>query len=141
MPSIEILSALICEDVRQEVTGRAMLIGVAPVGPSLNAETETIIHRLFFYVEALAGNVSTIHFRLVSEESGHEPMAATISMDDDELAEESNDPDAPTYGVWVFGRQGVKFEKAGFYTLQYSVGDDKWHDVRKFVFPARDEKS
>lgn len=137
MPSIEVLSALMCEDVRQEASGRAILIGVAPVGPSLNDEKETILHRLFFYVEAFASNVSTIHFRLISEDQSNEPMAASISMEDDEI---EGDQEAPSLGVWVFGRQGIKFERSGVYVLQYSLDNDNWHEVRKFVFPAREEK-
>jgi len=138
MPSIEVLSTLMCEDVRQEASGRAILIGVAPVGPSLNAEKETILHRLFFYVEAFASNVSTIHFRLISEDFSNEPMATSISMDDDEAEE---DLETPSLGVWVFGRQGIKFEKSGVYILQYSLDNDNWHEARRFMFPAREDNS
>ena len=105
--------------------------------PSLNAEKETILHRLFFYIEAFASNVSTIHFRLISEDQSSEPMAASISMEDDEIVE---DDEVPTLGVWVFGRQGIKFEKPGFYVLQYSLDNADWHEVRKFLFPAREER-
>jgi len=137
MPSIEILSSLICEDVRQESSGRAILIGAAPVGPSVHKDKETVLQRLFFYIETLGSDVNSINFRLISEESGDVPMNVSIGMDDDGSEIESNDIDASAYGVWVFGRQGIKFNNSGIYKLQYSLEDDEWHDVRSILFPDR----
>lgn len=138
MPSIEILSSLICDEVRQEANGRAIIIGAAPIGPALSGDEETIIPRLHFYVEGLVNNVSSIKFRLISKDNRSTPLEITMDMEDIGDDEAAGEDGVATVAAFVFGRERIKFSGAGVYKLQYSLEPDEWRDVREFFFPARE---
>lgn len=143
MPSIKFLSAVLCEEVRREASGRAILIGTGMVGPELSAEQETEIPRIAFYTESEIIDVEEIWFRLICPESEDTPIEVDMSLQPMHQIREENSMETPPEGATiaaalVFNNERVKFKGPGVYKLQYKIADEDWHTVREFPFPKAD---
>lgn len=136
--SIDVFNAVLCDEVRQEASGRSIVLGAAPIGPELDANAETTVARLAFYLEAGITDTTSIVFRLVAE--GGDDVPLQVDMD---LTGENSDEDVlsehemTVVGTIVFGKKDVTFSAPGFYILQYSEDASNWTDVRTFYFPPR----
>lgn len=143
MPSIKFLSAVLCEEVRREANGRAILIGAGMVGPELSAEQETEIPRIAFYTESEIIDVEEIWFRLICPESEDTPIEVDMSLQPMHQIGEESSMETPPEGATiaaalVFNNERVKFKGPGVYKLQYKVADKGWQTVRDFPFPEAD---
>ncbi len=140
MPSINFSSAVLCEEVRREANGRAILIGAGMIGPKLSVEQETEIPRIAFYLESELVDVERVLFRLtcptnddtpIEVDMGFQPMRSRGDEDPSDVPPEG----APIAAALVFNNERVKFSGPGIYELQYRIADEDWALVKKFRFP------
>lgn len=140
MPSIEFSSTVLCEEVRREANGRAIIIGAGLIGPELSVEQETEIPRIAFYLEAEIVDIEEIWFRLTCAENDDTPIEVDMNFGPMRNQEEGNSVNSPPKGALiaaalVFNNERVKFKAPGIYELQYRIADEDWHTVRKVPFP------
>lgn len=142
MRDIEFLSALICDDVRQEVSGRAIIVGAAPVGPELNSTGETTVSRISFYMEAAFSGLGVVRFRLKSRENDSVPIEVSMDLaNNSDVDEEADTENMSVVGTIVFGKEGGVFDGPGLYCLQYKTDETDWTEIRDFYFPPRASES
>lgn len=147
MPSIKFLTAVMCEDVRREFDGRAILVGASMVGPSVAEEGGSVVGKLSFYLEAEVFKVNWVKFRLIKKKTDY------IAFDDVEMKLDFDIEDIPagelteggadvveTIGaVLAFTKDDVKFDEPGRYHFEYKTElSDEWQPIREFHFPKRD---
>lgn len=143
MSSIEFTSAVLCDEIRQEASGKAILVGAARVGPAISSAKETELDRLAFYVEAKIVDVEEIKFRLKCELFDSAPLEVAMDLlamqkmaaNGDELPPKGASIDA----TLVFNQEKLKFPGAGVYQLQYQLGDSDWAPVADYLFPEVDD--
>lgn len=139
MPSIEVISTVLCEEVRREHDGRAIILGAAPVGPEIKSGGE-VVQRIAFYVEAFVSEVQEIEIQLISEAGDDVAFATKMRLGD--LPEEGSVDEKAVdsiLGVLVFNKSNVMFKEPGMYQLQIRVPDQEWQTARSYFFPPRSE--
>lgn len=142
LKSINILSAVLCEEVRQEVGGRAIIIGAMAHGPELSDGEDTRIKRLAVYTEIeMPENRIRLKLRLASKNQVDPVLQADVNTDEmyDDLPSSESWARNPI-AVLIFGRENFMLRGSGDYHLQYAVDDEDWVDCRKFYFPKADPK-
>ena len=145
MSSIKILSSVLCEEVRREATGQAVLVGASPFGPTVSKNNEKRDTRIAFYIEAIVEEVSRISIRLWDGPNDHSIVESAIEVphfeeteDVGESAADVDEKDVEIGLVIVTNFDEVYIPDPGKYTLQYSIdGVSEWEDIRDFVFPER----
>lgn len=142
MPSIKFLSSVLCQEVRREADGGAIVVGANMIGPSLSPEAETEIPRIAFYLEAEITDLDEVSIRLCCEETEDSPIAVELSFGLEE-ARNNGSIDLPEKGA-VFGAAlvvnhlGARFKGPGDYKLQYKVAEQDWSTIRVFPFPSKE---
>lgn len=140
MSSIEFSSAVLCEEVRREANGKAIIVGAGMVGPELPADQETEVPRIAFYLEAEMVDVDRILFQLICSEYDDAPIEVDMSFEAMRRGSGEDATGAPPEGstisaALVFNSDGVKFKGPGIYKLQYKLSDEDWQTVKTFPFP------
>lgn len=140
MHNRKFLNAIICDDVRQQADGRAILLGVIggaiffqpPEGSSENDGGFT--HDLAFYVEMLIDEDVPVDFRMV-----HESISAPLL----EIHGTANY--FASYGGRVtisLPRQIVRFPHSGCYNFQGRVSGGQWETLSQLnIVLVEDETS
>lgn len=135
---LRVLTAVLCEEVRQEANGKSVIVGAMAEGPEVSDDEPTPISRLAVYLEIEMGAERTpIELRLVR---GDDEPAMKVVLDSEQMYEEM--PPVDTWerspiGVIVFGREYFKLQGSGVYELQVSTKQDEWKKCRDFFFPAK----
>jgi len=136
---IVVRSALLCDEVRREYNGDAIIIGVSPIGPTI-ANEGTTLDRLGLYIDVVVSNIKSVEVRLWNDVDSVSIMNAKFDLperDSDEF------PDGSDYTfVYVMVKNGINVEVStpGEYTLQLRSGaDESWFSSSTFFFPEIDQ--
>jgi len=136
---IVVRSALLCDEVRREYNGDAIIIGVSPIGPTI-ANEGTTLDRLGLYIDVVVSNIKSVEVRLWNDVDSVSIMNAKFDLperDSDEF------PDGSDYTfVYVMVKNGINVEVStpGEYTLQLRSGaDESWFSSSTFFFPEIDK--
>jgi hypothetical protein len=122
---IEPITVLICDDIRIENNGKALLIGVYSDAIAISDFPANLKLSFWTTIEVLkVGSASTFQFRVM-----HGP-------DENIIAEMKGEFQTKRLGVVSFDMGSIPFqcEKAGWIELQYLNDDEKWIPVvRKMI--------
>lgn len=137
LKDIKILSSVLCEEVRQEVGGRATIIGAMAHGPELSDNEDARIKRLAVYTEIeMPGERIRLKLRLTNKDQEEPVLQAEVNTDEMYDGMPSSDSWARNpIAVLIFGRENFSLRGSGDYYLQYAVDDNDWVDCRNFYFP------
>lgn len=144
MASIDILSAVLCDEVRREASGTAMIVGATPIGVALTAGEKNEVERASLFLEAKIKNANSLRIRLTNLETDCTPIEELLELPYKQQIAES-DPSADideieVVGMLVVNKTNVEFGEPGNYTLQYRINDvGDWINVREYLFPEADE--
>lgn len=139
LTGFEIQTVVLCDEVRQETSGKAIIIGAMGHGPEVYDDEDTNIKQLAIYVAFNAPcDPLELQFRLIKDDQ-EEPV---MSVDVD-LSEIYND--APSPDTWkrnpiaivVFGRENFSLKGSGDYQFQYSTEEGNWISYKEFYFPEK----
>lgn len=151
MSSIRFLTSVMCEDVRREEDGRAILLGVAMAGPHMLPDEELVMERVGFYLEAEVHDINDVQIRLVERKTGQSAFDAKVNFDFTKMEpatsqtppipKEDEIKDSAIGTVMFLAMDKVTIPAPGRYDLQYRIeGDDEWENIRDFLFPEKIEK-
>jgi hypothetical protein len=120
----DIVSVIICDDVRKEQSGKDILIGVFSGGIVLPAYPSHL--RLAFWIEIQPEAVGEIHCQIkVETPSGNPPIEAEFDLGVTEV----------DTAVIVMGGVPLAFERDGEIVVSAKMGSAEWRVVkRKRVF-------
>lgn len=142
MARLKLRSAVLCEEVRREATGSAILIGASIKGPDVKNGEETTIDRLAFYLEASLKDTDVVGIRLWSDEYETSIFETKFDFSDDERPPLPPDTDHDTVemlAVMVVNKSSVKIPGPGAYDLQIRLNNTAdWTSHRTYVFPSPD---
>jgi len=140
LDGFSLLSSVLCEEVRQESSGRAIIIGAMANGPIISDDAETKIRRLALYLEVqMPTDKISLYVRLIK--TGSEDPVLYADVDTAEIYDNMPDPDTLVknpIAVVVMGREDFSIKGSGDYQLQYATEEDNWKDYRVFFFPNED---
>lgn len=140
LDGFSLLSSVLCEEVRQESSGQAIIIGAMSSGPNISDDEETKIKRLALYLEVqMPTERIDLYFRLVR--SGSEDHILYANVDTAQMYDNMPDPDTlvrDPIAVVVLGREDFGVTGSGEYVLQYATKEDEWKEYRVFYFPAEE---
>lgn len=139
---VSVLSAILCDEVRQEIDGNAIIVGARQsVGPPLPPEAVNI-DRISFYLELATSYPppSKIDVRFYHPNSETVVFYNTFE-NDYELPGDVQETEPLSGSVLlVANRASVEVPGAGRYLLQYRVDEGNWLDARPFGFPNIENK-
>ena len=137
LDGFKILTAVLCEETRQEASGRAIIIGAMGHGPAVSDEEDTPINRLAVYLEIqMPPDRMNLKLRLIN--SDQEEPAMQVNVDTSEMYDSIPDTDTDfknSVAVVIFGREGFSLRGSGYYEVQYATEEDNWQKYREFYFP------
>lgn len=136
---INFLNVVLCEEIRREYSGASIIVGAMPVGPLVDAVSETLIPRLGLYIEAAIKGGSRLSIRLVNVGSTTQVFDASFEMPTfaDVIPEEGNE--IFQGGVFVVNQENLRIPGAGLYSLQYSCDGSEWAEIRHIFFPSSED--
>lgn len=132
-----ILTAVLCEEARQETSGRATIIGAMAHGPEVSDDENTPISRLAVYLEVqMPPERVNLKLRLVHCDQNEPTME--VDVDTNEMYDS-----IPSMESWarnpiavvMFGRENFSLRGSGCYQIQYATEEDNWQKCREFHFP------
>ena len=132
-------SATLCEEVRREASGKSILIGAAPFGPSVGEGENVKAERFGIYLEAFVSGVELLVIRLISEDNKVEVFRESFKIQkppSDFVADTKKETEVVAGLVIALNKSNSELGKAGLFKLQWSVDDDKWGDIRDVIFPV-----
>ena len=122
MPSIDISSVVLCDDVRQETNGKLILIGV-------------YIHSVLV-ADFPAKLILTMWVEIKPNETGKFPAKFRVIKDDESVllrGETKITIDNLDPTTALFPRLPLEFQRDGVYFFQWKFGDDEWQTVKEFI--------
>lgn len=141
LTGFEVLTSVMCEEVRQEASGRALILGAMAHGPSISDEDKTKIHRLALYLEIqMPSEKIDLQFRLKKKDQEDSILYADVDTSD--FYEKAPNPETwarNPIAVVIMGREDFEMSGSGDYYLQYSIRDDDWVDYKSIYFPPEGE--
>jgi hypothetical protein len=142
--SVKVVSVVLCDEVRREVNGDAIIIGAKQAGRSIPEADKRFVDRLGLYIE-LETNYpppNEIEIRLYSEEYKASLIEHAFPIEFEipegiEISESQSGEDLPARGVllMVINREQVEIEGPGEYTLQFRHSGKDWVSSRSYFFP------
>lgn len=138
LTGFSLLSSVLCEEVRQESSGQAIIIGAMASGPNISDDSETKIKRLALYLEVrMPTDKIDLYVRLIK--TGSEEPVLYADVDTSQMYDNMPDPDTlirNPIAVVVMGREDFGIKGSGDYHLQYATKEGDWKDYRVFYFPS-----
>lgn len=139
MSSFTPLAVVLCEEVRREESGQAILIGALNRGPSVNGESKTEIRRLAVYIEAKFTGIELVEFKLSHSDTSEILLESSFEFSlADDFGDLPNNLDPNKVEVnsqLVVNKEGVEVPRAGDYAFEYKVGGGDWKLIRTWEFP------
>lgn len=129
MPPFDVLSVVLCDDVRQENNGKHILIGV---------------YLRSVFVEDFPTNISlTMWIEFTPSEVGEFPGEIRVIKDDESVllrgsVQITTDNLEPVMSV--FKNMPLEFQGGGNYSFQWKFGDREWQTVKEFSVRKRSIK-
>lgn len=143
MPAqFNVLAAVLCEEVRRDVEGSGIIIGATNRGLTI-PDSEVVVPRIGFYIEAVAVDVEEVDFRLREADGDFSPLSLTLSFPyKKEALEEDAEIDFTSSEINVqlmLNQPNVTFRKSGRYVFEFKILDREWSEVRSYLFPRQFE--
>jgi hypothetical protein len=138
MKSAKVKSVILCEEVRREASGSAILIGARPSGPTISDEEPTVLPRLALYIELEVPFPSPriIAFRLRDIVKNYNLIEHSFELPKSEDDETDDDSEIRGVVVSVINEDDVLVKGPGIFCVQAKYDGSKWTTVRDFVFPS-----
>lgn len=131
-------SVVLCEEVRREASGSAIIVGARPSGPAVKSEDVTIIPRLGVYVELSVSfpPPTNVAIRLWSEARDYLVFQHDFEMPP-YLGEgiPSDATDIKGGVLLAINEEGVEISGPGEYLVQAKADNEEWDTLRSYVFP------
>jgi len=139
MAKFEIKSVVLCDEVRREAHGTAVIVGASLKGPDIPDGGSTV-DRLALYLEASIGDASKVNIRLRSQEHKTSVIETTFDFSDAPRPTAEELESATHYEllvVMVVNKSAIKVPGPGRYDLQIRTTDGKpWKTYRSYIFPT-----
>lgn len=140
LSEFSVLSSVLCEEVRQEANGQAIIIGAMSNGPNVSDDDDTRINRLALYLEVqMPREKIDLHIRLIKNETEEPVLYADV--DTTRMYDSMPEPEKwfkNPIAIVVMGRESFGMKGSGDYQLQYATEEGNWKDYRVFYFPPED---
>lgn len=140
MPAdVVIQSFVLCEEIRREVNGSAIIIGATHRGPSVPSEGKDL-SRLGFYIEAVMTAVEDLWIRLRPADGPVEIVEKFVSVGyrgelEERLGAEFDFMTADVNVQLMINGTDLRIPKPGRYLVEISTDKDSWQAVREYEFP------
>ncbi|WP_282181087.1 hypothetical protein [Aliiroseovarius marinus] len=139
MSSFTPLAVVLCEEVRKEDSGQAILVGALNRGPAVNSESTTELRRLAVYIEAKFTGIELVEFRLSHSDTGEVLLESSfefsLAKDFGELPDNLDPNKIEVNSQLVVNKEGVNVPRAGDYVFEYKIDGGDWKFVRTWEFP------
>mgnify|MGYP000306608124 CR=1 FL=1 len=140
LSEFSVLSSVLCEEVRQEANGQAIIIGAMTNGPNVSDDDDTRVNRLALYLEVqMPSERIDLHIRLVKCDAEEPVLYADV--DTTKMYDSMPEPEKwfkNPIAIVVMSRESFSMKGSGDYHLQYATEEGKWEDHRVFYFPPED---
>ncbi|SPF78065.1 hypothetical protein [Pseudoprimorskyibacter insulae] len=138
-------SVILCEEVRREAHGAAILIGVTPSGPEVDDKAGTDVARIAIYVELVVDGLfnGSVDLRLIHEADTKAILESDFVVDmSSSVASDFEVELKEAQGslVIVVNKTELHFAKSGMYRVELRLGSTgAYRTLREFVFPSAQE--
>lgn len=137
---IKIGCAILCEEVRREYNGRAIILGAAMTGPPIDQQANSLA-RLALYIEIFAKNCPVVEVRLWNKDRSLAIIEAEFNLETKEEFEAENPEtryeDVEIGAVMVVNQSDITVFGDSVYQLQMKSKDEsEWILGREFYFPV-----
>lgn len=138
--TVKVVSAVICDEVRQEMDGHAIIVGARQSGPALPIGEDVTVDRIAIYVELETSYPPPAKFvvRLNDPEADKTIFENSFDNEFEPIEDVPEGADLRGIMLLVVNRTDVKVPGAGVYKVQLQTEEADWVDVRNFSFPASD---
>jgi hypothetical protein len=139
MKGVEVTSVVLCDEVRREVAGSAIIIGAKPSGPPVADDKITHLLRLALYIELEVPFPAPkkVAFRLRDTKMDYNVLEHSFELPEmDDSEETEGDFDLRGVVVCVLNEDNVEIRGSGILEVQIKYDRSKWSKVREFVFPT-----
>jgi hypothetical protein len=139
MSGLEVISAVVCDEVRREASGDAIIIGAKQNGPAVLEDAQALRDPIAFYIELESDYPppERISVRLRNAASGDVVFEHNFRGGDDVPKDIDSDTNIRGVLVMVINQRTSPVSEAGMYILECSGGGEKWLRLREIDFPSR----
>lgn len=140
--NVVIQSFVLCDEVRKEEAGTAIVIGASQRGPAI-PESGRDIARLSFYIEAVLTAVSEIWIKIKGGDGGeifNQQIAVGYrGVFEEQFGDSFDFFSAAVSAQLIVNGTGIHVPSPGKYSIEISTNNIDWEKIREYDFPAAEE--